>query len=135
VKLALEDTDTNVRVTAATTLKQLDPDALEKQVVPGLIKSLTNAQQHGNTWEDVLVLGALGNRAKPAVPALVGMLENESLLVRSLVTNAVKGIDPEAAAQAGINVSVTTSNAGGPFSGPFTLTLPKGPSTRIEWAH
>jgi HEAT repeat protein len=44
----------------------------------------------------------LGEKAKPAVPALVELLKSEDAYVRSAASAALKRIDPEAATKAGV---------------------------------
>lgn len=51
----------------------------------------------------VLALGELGPVAKPAVPALVEMFDDPFQDIRRDATIALKAIDPEAAAKAGVN--------------------------------
>jgi HEAT repeat protein len=47
-------------------------------------------------------LGRFGADAHQAVPALVGLLSDANPFVRDAVSNALKEIDPEAAAKAGV---------------------------------
>ena len=47
-------------------------------------------------------LGLIGNASRPAIPAILRIMnEDEFEFVRSAATNALKAIDPEAAARAG----------------------------------
>jgi HEAT repeat protein len=132
VKVALQDTNPNVRVTAGKALKEMAPDAVVKQVVPAIVKSLSENPRGENRRADAQVLRALGWRAKPAVPVLLCLLTDEDFLTRSAATNALKEIDPAAAAKVGIEVPIIISHNDNPLSGPFTLTLPRGPSVKIS---
>jgi len=50
----------------------------------------------------IVGLGRLGSQARTAVPALLPLLTYEDYRIRTLVTNTLEKIDPEAAAKAGI---------------------------------
>lgn len=50
-------------------------------------------------------LRVLGPTAKPASPAVVELLRDDYWLVSQVATNAIKSIDPEAAARAGIKLT------------------------------
>jgi HEAT repeat protein len=72
-------------------------------VIPILIELLNKSNANtigpnGAIWS----LCQFGARAKPAVPALLELLNDERESVRSDATNALIQIDPEAAAKAGI---------------------------------
>jgi HEAT repeat protein len=92
----MEDTDTSVREDAITSLGQihLEPEV----VVPVLIKNLKRSTSRATIY----ALRDFGGDAKPAVPDLVQCLNDENEYVRFAATNALKQIDPEAAAKAGI---------------------------------
>ncbi len=72
-------------------------------VVPVLINALRDPNPYVRNWA-VKGLGEFGPNAKLAVPALVEFLNthDDSTSDRSQVTNALKAIDPEAAAKAGV---------------------------------
>jgi len=53
-------------------------------------------------WLVVASLGDFGTNAQQAVPALISLLNDKQVLVRENATNALKRIDPEAAAKAGV---------------------------------
>lgn len=122
--LSLRDTDLFVREAAARALKGINPDAA---VQGGIIPALTNllyeigpfkpsaewlrglvplSQQQVNEKivrrNAIWCLGGFGWKAKPAVPALESLLTDYDLDVRVDTTNALKAIDPEAAARAGV---------------------------------
>ena len=44
----------------------------------------------------------LGEKAKPCVPALVELLESDDKIIRDVASAALKRVDPEAAAKAGV---------------------------------
>jgi HEAT repeat protein len=47
-------------------------------------------------------LARIGTNAQQTVPDLIPMLNDSNALIRSAATNALKAIDPEAAAKAGV---------------------------------
>jgi HEAT repeat protein len=69
-------------------------------VVPVLITNLSPTNFSLSTT--IHALGSFGDDAKPAVPILLTFLNSEKGIVREAVTNALKAIDPQAAAKAGI---------------------------------
>ena len=68
--------------------------------VPALIANL--ALRDRNTHVTLQALAEFGTEAKSAVPAIVSLLNDPNIHVRSSANNALKRIDPEAAAAAGI---------------------------------
>jgi len=87
----LEDKDAEVAEAAAKALGQaeLEPDL----VVPALTASLQRAVVRRAA---ITALGKFRDQARPAVPALVGLLTDPVPLIRHLATNALLRIDPEA---------------------------------------
>ncbi|MDB6112064.1 MAG: lyase domain protein repeat-containing protein [Pedosphaera sp.] len=71
-------------------------------VVPALVRALPDPNTRVRCTA-VETLGTFGADARQAVPALVELLSNRSIDVRWAATNALKAIDPEAAARAGVN--------------------------------
>ena len=76
-------------------------DAPPEQVMPALLTALNDQlgivrlyAAHG--------LGRLGTNAQQAVPTLVAWLGDPDAFYRVAATNALKAIDPEAAAKAGV---------------------------------
>ena len=69
-------------------------------VVPILITNLTNS----NAFHAGIIdcLGKFGTQAQSATPILTQFLTNEVAQLRSVTTNALRQIDPEAAAKAGV---------------------------------
>lgn len=97
----LDDPEFTVQDEAVMALGTIheEPD----QVVPIIMHFLE--KNHGNAilcQEAIDALGKFGAKATPAVPMLVGLLDNEHAETRSWATNALKLIDPEAAAKAGV---------------------------------
>jgi hypothetical protein len=88
---------------AGNALKAIDPDAAARVgwSVPVLAESLSNTNE-GIRFYAASGLGDFGAEAREAVPALVGLLHDPDLFARIAATNALKAIDPEAAAQAGV---------------------------------
>jgi hypothetical protein len=95
----LNDEDANVRAQAAATLGCCSN--YPSQVVPSLLKSLndTNRPVQGAA---ALSLGRFGDESKMAFPVLLKMLADPDPQLHFFVTNALKAIDPQAAAKAGI---------------------------------
>jgi HEAT repeat protein len=83
---------------AALVQVQADPEL----VIPALIDCLIDPDGHGRP-DVVEALGEFGPKAKAAVPLLVKLLEDHSSkeIVRA-VPQALRKIDPEAAARAGV---------------------------------
>jgi HEAT repeat protein len=71
-------------------------------VVPVLCDSLKDKRSFVSVCA-VQALGDFGAGAKPAIPALVKLLQDQNSDIRANATNALKKIDPEAAAKAGVN--------------------------------
>ena len=75
-------------------------------VIPILVETLAKPQSPPNTQrirtDAIRALRRLGAEAKPAVPTLAALLSDADAAIRSAATNALKHIDPEAAARAGI---------------------------------
>lgn len=69
-------------------------------VVPILMRTLNPTNE--NLAITIMVLGQFGEKAKPAVPALLGYLKDTNDFVRYRANTALKQIDPEAAAKAGV---------------------------------
>jgi hypothetical protein len=85
----------NVRALAMKALGEIhaEPD----RVVPVLINLVRDGQ-----GEAAEALAKFGPDAKLAVPALIELLNGESWHAKPYATNALKRIDPEAAAKAGV---------------------------------
>jgi hypothetical protein len=71
-----------------------------EMAVPGLVQNL--GQSGVPERETIGALVAFGAQAKPAVPKLLGLLEDKNPITRSSAVQALKLIDPEAAAKAGV---------------------------------
>lgn len=85
---------------AASALAEIQVDA--ESAVPALLASIVDSQGNGRP-EVVDALGEYGDRAKAAVPKLIGLLQDRSSKeIRFAVPRALKKIDPEAAAKAGV---------------------------------
>ena len=96
---ALQDNYMGVRGGAAHALGHIHSDP--GIVVPALVKSLhdpdTSVRTHAAS-----ALGEFGTNGKPAIAALTGLLSETNQDASSAATNALKRIDPEAAARAGV---------------------------------
>ena len=95
----LSDKDANVRAQASATLGSCSN--YPSQVVPFLLKSLNDTNQRVQEMA-AFALGNFGDESKPAVPLLLKMLSDPDPLLHLYTTNALKAIDPQAAAKAGI---------------------------------
>jgi HEAT repeat protein len=94
----MNDPNKYARFGTTVTLMRIHEDAA--LVVPVLITNLTESNVILPTT--ILALASFGDRAKPAVPALLRFLGDKNDFVREAATNALKAIDPEAAAKAGV---------------------------------
>jgi hypothetical protein len=82
-------------------------DALSRIYGQPAWKSETSSESKGPQCESLIRaingFGAMGTNAEPAVPALVKFFADPDSAVRASATNAIKAIDPIAAAKAGIH--------------------------------
>lgn len=93
-----------VRITAAEAAWLLNKDA---RVVPLLVRTLEESNLEGTGGENerymaVRALGRIGAEAKDAVPELLKLVEHRDFALASAARVAVKAIDPDAAAKAGV---------------------------------
>ena len=93
----LPDTDCHVRSGAIAALGEIH--AQSDQVVPVLITYLNDSNGMVRV-DSVLALANYKTNARPAVPVLIGLLTDKD--VKRSVSLALKEIDPEAAAKAGL---------------------------------
>lgn len=68
-------------------------------LVAALAKNLADSNK---VWLSLNALESLETDARPAVPQLLELLTNNDETIRPAATNALKSIDPEAAAKAGV---------------------------------
>jgi hypothetical protein len=99
LKEALGDGDPMIRHWAAVYLSRID--ANDEQVVPVFGGSLTNPAT-GIRMSAAYSLIPFGAKAKSAVPGLIRALSDPEASVREAARAALKRIDPEAAANAGV---------------------------------
>ena len=93
------DANYNVRFSALWALGNIH--AKPDLAVPALIRSLHDPMD-GNRARAAISLGAFGIDAKSAIPELIKVLTDPSTDVKNDATSALKQIDPEAAAKAGV---------------------------------
>jgi len=96
---ALKDPSPEVRSMAARSFGGYKTEAAS--IVPALIDTLDDTDSYvrqGTLW----MLGMYGGRASASVPKLLFLLKDPDFQVRKEATNALKLIDPEAAAKAGL---------------------------------
>ena len=99
----LSDTNQSVRLGATRTMATRTLGSIHSEpglVVPLLIKDLNASNPQ--LAITISALGQFGKDAKPAVPALLQYLSNQNGMIWRETINALKAIDPEAAAKAGI---------------------------------
>jgi HEAT repeat protein len=94
----IDDPDRIVRFGTTVTLSRIH--MRPELVVPVLATNLSATNVILPTT--INALAAFGEAAKPAVPILLTFLNQENDYVREATTNALKAIDPEAAAKAGV---------------------------------
>src|SRR5262249_50149508 len=94
---ALKAESTEVRQTAAFSLGMVDTEA---KSVPDLIRMV---REDGSArYAATRALGMMGPKAKGAVPTLVEALNKRSWRISDEAAEALKNIDPKAAAKAGV---------------------------------
>jgi HEAT repeat protein len=90
----------SVRCEACISLSKIGPPA--REAVPALVTALTDQEESVVRTFVPTALGGIGPAAQAAVPSLLDALEDEDLSLRSGAAEALKKIDPQAAAKAGI---------------------------------
>jgi HEAT repeat protein len=96
---ALQDSYTGVRGGAALALGHIHSET--GVVVPALIESLHDREVFVRA-QAAAALGEFGTNGKPAVNPLVELLSDTNQDARNAVSKALRAIDPEAAAKAGV---------------------------------
>jgi HEAT repeats len=101
----LKDPDDTIRAEAAESLGVIHQEP--ERVVPLLMGMLLEKPRPGLphwfvTFSAIGSLGSFGVQARPAVPLLVGLLSDPDPGIGSAATNALRQIDPEALAKAGV---------------------------------
>jgi len=89
----LEDSDTNVRWSAAEALGHIGP--VTDEVMPALVKTLRDTNPNVR-WFAAWALGEIGQEAKTAVPELKKLLVDPSGEVRVIANEALEKIRDEA---------------------------------------
>jgi HEAT repeat protein len=98
--MLLDDAEVQVRLSAAQSLWTLAP-AVRGRALPVLSKELTH-KSPAVRRRAAEILGGCGGDARAAVPALVEALAEQIVEVRQAIAAALKKIDPDAAARAGV---------------------------------
>lgn len=96
---SLDEADDAERAAAALALGNIRADP--QLVVPALMKCLTDKEGLDNQ-SAIYALSRFGADAKAAVPLLIKLLNDSDQYVRDAAKDALKAIDPEAAAKAGV---------------------------------
>jgi HEAT repeats/PBS lyase HEAT-like repeat len=91
--------DWRVRYAAVGSVYEIHADP--QIAMPAMAICLTDTNPDIRRWA-CNVLGEFGTNAEPCVPALVSLLKDPNNLVRERAGGALKKIDPEAAAKAGV---------------------------------
>jgi hypothetical protein len=100
LKTALGESNYYLRGQAAVAIWRIDSDV--DTALPVLLREMPGNSEH-DKWDWIIALGEMGPRAKEAVPQLRSELEEDrEKWVLNYVTNALKSISPEAAAEAGV---------------------------------
>jgi HEAT repeat protein len=94
---ALQDKDVDVRTTAAHSLWRFRSEEAARILTSGLQDPERKVRQHAAAY-----LAEFGPLAKDAVPGLLQAVKDNDRFVRQQAANALKRIDPEAAAKAGV---------------------------------
>jgi HEAT repeat protein len=100
----LRDGDAHVRRSVTAVFLALDPEAAVKAgiSIPALIRSLTDSNSVGTRQAAADALEQLERGDSNLVAAWTAALSDESPSIRDSATNALRRIDPEAAARAGV---------------------------------
>jgi hypothetical protein len=100
----LDDPDMTIRCEAATGLGMVHqkPERSVRVLIAFLEKYCKDRMNWPPSYIATWSLGQFGAQAKPAVPILISLLNDPHMSIRSAVTNALKKIDPDAAAKAGV---------------------------------
>jgi len=100
LKSVLQESHSAVRGSAAVAIWRIDSDV--DTALPVLLEEIPRADEIPK-WDWIVALGEMGPRAKQAAPQLAKELEqHHEKWFLNYVTNALKSIDPEAAAEAGV---------------------------------
>jgi len=99
---ATRDPVIHVRLAALMALSRVDPKTLAKPEVVQIVIDLLKGPDDQVGFEAALLLGQIGKESPLAVPALIESARGTNSLVAQTAARALKRIDPEAAAQAGV---------------------------------
>jgi HEAT repeat protein len=100
LKASLQETNSYLSGQAAVAIWRIDGDVAT--ALPVLLREMPGTVEP-RKWDWIVALGEMGPRAKEAVPQLRTELAQDRFnFVLDYVTNALKKIDPQAAADAGV---------------------------------
>ncbi|MBI5386123.1 MAG: HEAT repeat domain-containing protein [Verrucomicrobia bacterium] len=105
---AIRDADHRVARAGVAGARQLAPAQADVLVPPLIVK--LNEPDGAPLRLAVLALARFGDKAKPAVPALVRLASNASLPLRETAVAALYAVDPQAAAAAGFKPTGQSAN-------------------------
>jgi hypothetical protein len=102
--LLLKDPDLIIRGEAAMALGEIHQEP--ERSIPILMDFIEKYHADRSDWPPsyhaIRSLAKFGAQAKPAVPMLIGLLSDGEQAIREAATNALREIDPAAAAEAGV---------------------------------
>lgn len=98
----LADSDMHARVMAAKALHMVAPQTAAKPEVLEVIIGVLKYHDDQIAYRAANLLGDIGKEASPAIPALIECIHGTNRLVASDAARALKKIDPQAAANAGV---------------------------------
>ncbi|HWW01353.1 MAG TPA: HEAT repeat domain-containing protein [Candidatus Acidoferrum sp.] len=99
---ALNDPAVNVRSVASLALYQAAPQACAKPEVVKVVIGILKDPNDQIAYQAAELLGNIGKEASSAVPALLETVQGTNRLTATFAARALKQIDPEAAAKAGV---------------------------------
>ncbi|EEF57459.1 HEAT repeat domain-containing protein, partial [Pedosphaera parvula] len=98
----LNDSSVEVRMMAAKALHLVAPQTAAKPEVVEVIIGILKNPNDQIAYQAAQLLGDIGNAASAAIPALTESIHGTNRLVASTAERALKKIDPQAAAKAGV---------------------------------
>ncbi len=100
----LKDPQPSVRVEAAKFFGEIQqqPEQSVRVLMDFIEQYRTDRIHWFPSYDAIRSLAKFGAQAKPAVPMLIGLLNDPQQGIRDAATNALRDIDPDAAAKAGV---------------------------------
>jgi HEAT repeat protein len=100
----LKDPDASIRGEAATGLGEVhqEPERSVRILMDFIEKYRAERINWFPSYDAIRSLAKFGAQARPAVPMLIGLFNDSQQGIREAATNALREIDPDAAAKAGV---------------------------------